>query len=712
MIEENLNTRISIVIPTYTRSDKLKECLQSIVDYIDLSQAEIIVVANGASEETRAVCNNYPVTLLWFDEPLGYPKACNHGIRASNSEFVVLLNDDALFLPQPTNECMDVMLNPMLADSTIGLTGPLEEYDPNSDCRFLIFFCVMIRRAVFESIGLLDETFLYFGEDTDFCIKAARAGWRVVRVPEEHPTHLAEIDPATTTLEPWKHALVHTGQFRIFHDAESTIGHLPDSEEVLRQSRAILLERYGKKEVNTPSGLCKCGAQLLDGMCIGAENQPNCDGLYLWRANVIDGWFGTDEGAWLAAQVKALPPNSKVCSVGAWHGRSSRFIADNLSEGSQLWDVDTFNGSSGEPEMHGTAHWDRGDHAFQWYWCNLHSHIEKGRAVPVRMDSENAASTLGHLIEKGELDKFSLIFIDGDHSEEGIKKDVEAWLPLLKDGGIICGHDYYKENEGPHWVHVRQYVESKFPNVQKSATSIWHVRPHEEPRSRIYDCQIFFNELDLLEIRLNTLWDTVDRFIIVEGSLTHSGLPKPLYFEESISRFEKFLPKITHVVVDDYPEANGSVYDNAWMRERWQRDAIMYGLTECKDNDIIIVGDADEIANPEAIKNYRVEQGLCRLKQRFFYYYLNNENKEGWDWLKIAPYKIVKELTPCGVRYPPAGHTPLIENGGWHYSFLGGPDAIAEKIKAFAHVEYDTPEFTDVNKIAQRVAVGEDIFGR
>src|SRR6267142_176736 len=182
---------IAIVIPSYIRTDKLTKCLQSIVDWLDLSETTIIVVANGAVEETRMVCHNYPVKLIWFDEPMGYPRPVNVGIKAAlaeGAEYVVLLNDDDEFLSQPRNECIDVMLKPMLADETVGLTGPLQEYDPNSGYNFLIFFCVMIRSKVFESIGLLDETFQFFGEDTDFCIKAERAGWRIVRVPEEHPT--------------------------------------------------------------------------------------------------------------------------------------------------------------------------------------------------------------------------------------------------------------------------------------------------------------------------------------------------------------------------------------------------------------------------------------------------------------------------------------------------------------------------------------------
>ncbi|HZX73462.1 MAG TPA: hypothetical protein VFE57_03515, partial [Cyclobacteriaceae bacterium] len=69
----------------------------------------------------------------------------------------------------------------------------------------------------------------------------------------------------------------------------------------------------------------------------------------------------------------------------------------------------------------------------------------------------------------------------------------------------------------------------------------------------VVDCFTFFNELDLLEIRLNILNETVDRFVLVEATRTFQNNPKPLYFNENKKRFEAFLPKITHIIVDDYP---------------------------------------------------------------------------------------------------------------------------------------------------------------
>ena len=90
----------------------------------------------------------------------------------------------------------------------------------------------------------------------------------------------------------------------------------------------------------------------------------------------------------------------------------------------------------------------------------------------------------------------------------------------------------------------------------------------------IYDCFSFFNELDLLEIRLNVLKDVVDKFVLVEAGETHTGKPKPLYFKENEARFAAFRDRIIYVAIERFPE----VCTTSWARENWQRNAIAEGL--------------------------------------------------------------------------------------------------------------------------------------
>jgi beta-1,4-mannosyl-glycoprotein beta-1,4-N-acetylglucosaminyltransferase len=87
----------------------------------------------------------------------------------------------------------------------------------------------------------------------------------------------------------------------------------------------------------------------------------------------------------------------------------------------------------------------------------------------------------------------------------------------------------------------------------------------------IYDCFTFFNELDILEIRLNILKNVVDKFVLVEATRTHQGKEKPLYFSENKARYKEFEDKIIHIVIDEYPPYEGK---SAWVLERYQRDMI------------------------------------------------------------------------------------------------------------------------------------------
>ena len=116
---------------------------------------------------------------------------------------------------------------------------------------------------------------------------------------------------------------------------------------------------------------------------------------------------------------------------------------------------------------------------------------------------------------------------------------------------------------------------------------------------KIYDGFTFFNELDLLEIRLNVLNDVVDYFILVEGSKTFKGEDKPFIFDENKARFAPFLHKIIHIKVVDYPEVDLTQDDNitlAWAYENFQRNAIDRGLTDAAQDDVIIISDVDEMS--------------------------------------------------------------------------------------------------------------------
>ena len=105
----------------------------------------------------------------------------------------------------------------------------------------------------------------------------------------------------------------------------------------------------------------------------------------------------------------------------------------------------------------------------------------------------------------------------------------------------------------------------------------------------IFDGFTFFNETEVLKLRLTELWDVVDRFILVEAPYTHTGNKKPLYYGDNLETFQPFSSKIIHVVVDDLPRDS-----NPWVPENFQREAIRRGLSEASSEDWVMVSDVDD----------------------------------------------------------------------------------------------------------------------
>lgn len=242
----------------------------------------------------------------------------------------------------------------------------------------------------------------------------------------------------------------------------------------------------------------------------------------------------------------------------------------------------------------------------------------------------------------------------------------------------------------------------------------------------IYDCFTFYNELDLLELRLHELAPVVDRFVLVEATKTHSNQPKPLYFEENKARFSEFLPKIIHIVVSDFP----SEPENRWILENYQRNAIMRGLEDCRPDDVVIVSDIDEIVRAEAVLANKGKPGIKFFRQRLYYYFFNCMcTNLTWKQAKMAFYRDLH--SPQWLRdYPGQKHPTrlhkywyrikrligpkdvFIDDGGWHFSYIGGVDSIKLKIKSFAHSELDKEEFLEPDRILSAIERGEDLFGR
>lgn len=236
--------------------------------------------------------------------------------------------------------------------------------------------------------------------------------------------------------------------------------------------------------------------------------------------------------------------------------------------------------------------------------------------------------------------------------------------------------------------------------------------------SKIWDCCMFYNELDMLEARLNILNDVVDRFVICEAGETHSGKPKPAYFADNRARFAPFLDKIEYVYV---PSLTAIAGENSWNREKAHRAAIAQGWKDVKWDDWLIVADVDEIPKPSCVDALHElwSAMFVKFELDFYYYDLNHKVKQGWS---IGANQSRYGTDPNRIRNSAnwtehTGHPDFQRgfwNGGWHMSYFGGAEQVVSKVDAFMHA--DDPVIRDLPRDPAHIAAimrrGADLYGR
>lgn len=253
----------------------------------------------------------------------------------------------------------------------------------------------------------------------------------------------------------------------------------------------------------------------------------------------------------------------------------------------------------------------------------------------------------------------------------------------------------------------------------------------------IYDVFTFFNELDLLKIRLDILNERVDKFVIIECVETFSGRPKPLYYEENKHLFEKYHHKIIHHVTHNPPKSFDELRDrlndpnidkleehiiqNAltstnvpkgelhWLKEFYQKECIKKALVGLNDDDICFIGDLDEIWNPNKLYNPE-GTNIYKLRQLVYSGYMNVRSNEAWAGTLLTRYSNVKNTVLNHLRT--VWRTPYVyvNNAGWHFTFMGGEEQIRAKLNSYGHQEYNNDSVTE--KISERLQAGQDLLGR
>ena len=238
----------------------------------------------------------------------------------------------------------------------------------------------------------------------------------------------------------------------------------------------------------------------------------------------------------------------------------------------------------------------------------------------------------------------------------------------------------------------------------------------------IIDCFPFFNELDLLDIRLKLLDNIVDKVVLVESTRTFTLSKKKLFYRENEDRYKKYKNKIIHIIVDDSPalfnkffihkpknifwllKNKKSIFLNAHDIDFYQKNQVFKGLKNCDENDILILSDLDEIPNPSVFEDLEIlKRGNSALELDLYCYFLNGKvfninNKKNIKWTgpSITQFKNFRSFHDerHGARNSFKHNKELqfkkIQNAGWHFTYLGGLKSLNFKIKSTAHIELNT----------------------
>lgn len=235
--------KYSVIIPTINHcEDLLKPCLESIFKYTNMDDVELIVSANGCTDNTywyltslqsqfERIGMGHHMKVVWCDTPLGYAQANNVAIKVATQDKIILLNNDALLIEQDKNHWLDALNAPFEKNENCGISCVVKSHSEPANKEFAIFFCVMIHKKVFDKIGLLNTEYgVGGGEDTEFCIEAEKAGFQVIECGEKQ----------------WQ-GDTFVGAFPIYHKGEATMHDkklVPNWDDIFLRNSLLLAKKY------------------------------------------------------------------------------------------------------------------------------------------------------------------------------------------------------------------------------------------------------------------------------------------------------------------------------------------------------------------------------------------------------------------------------------------------------------------------------------
>jgi GT2 family glycosyltransferase len=244
-----MNEKITILIPScgVNFEGALKPCIESLLFTTDLKvKNELLLMMNGMKDEKKfdtfinpLIDAGNQIDYVWSNKPLGYVGAINTGLRhifsqKETPDYVLFLNDDVTV---HTIALFEEMKAKFQEDPLLGLVGAKSLPCPITGVDFPLGWCVLIKKEVFEKIGYLDTAFgIGYGDDTDFAIKAIKAGYHVFSYVNGYDKKLKK----------------SVGNFGAAHLGEGTMHSgeffsLEDWDKQTAKNRGLLAQRYWER---------------------------------------------------------------------------------------------------------------------------------------------------------------------------------------------------------------------------------------------------------------------------------------------------------------------------------------------------------------------------------------------------------------------------------------------------------------------------------
>ena len=241
----------------------------------------------------------------------------------------------------------------------------------------------------------------------------------------------------------------------------------------------------------------------------------------------------------------------------------------------------------------------------------------------------------------------------------------------------------------------------------------------------LIDAFTYFNERELVELRIKYLNPIVDYFVVVESNITFTGKEKKWNFPEVLkSNLKDFSNKIQYhqlnIKIDEIKNEESWIIDNIkgddfWRIENFQRNYIKKVCKKFSDDDILIISDLDEIPSKKKL-NFILASDFEKIspvafEQHLFHLDCNYLRLESWRGSIITTMKMCNASSPQMFRRL-RNRISHFTDAGWSFSSFGGYKRVKEKIESYAHSEHNNDKFKSPEHIANCQRTGADLFHR